>query len=254
MIDSHCHLQLCKEPVDDILNRARGAGLDALVQVATDVAAADFGIELASREGLPLSVFPTAGLYPSRAEGDWQTQIPEIERRLQHPRVVALGEVGIDLYHDKTYLDRQVGMLEAQIELAQRYDKTMIFHIRNSFEEVLSVLSQYGEGCPQGVWHCFEGTADQARVFVEKGWMISFSGLVTYKKNDEIREVASWVPSDQILIETDSPYLAPDPRRGKVNEPAFLRYLGQFAARLFDVSEDFLAEKTFENTCDFYGI
>jgi TatD DNase family protein len=172
----------------------------------------------------------------------------DLETCLKDPLVVALGEVGIDLYHDKTYLDRQEEMLKAQIQLAIQWDKPMIFHIRHSYDEVVAILDEFGESCPPGVWHCFEGTLDQAKAFVKRGWMISFSGLVTFKKNDDIRDVARWVPDEHLLIETDSPYLSPEPLRREKNEPHKVSMVADCLAKLRGISASSCADLTANNT------
>ena len=254
MIDSHCHLQLCREPILDILQRAKNLGVHDLIQVATDVETALWGVDLV-QQTLPVNIHPTAGLYPSRAEGDWETQLPELKKILCSGQVVALGEVGIDLYHATHYLDRQELMLRTQIELALEADLPMIFHIRQSYEEVKNILSDYRSSSRlRGVWHCFEGTLTQAQQFVDWGWMISFSGLITYKKNNELREVAQALPLDSLLIETDSPYLSPEPLRNEKNEPGKVSYVLASLAKVRNCDCAELEAITTNNTLKLFGL
>lgn len=250
MIDSHCHLQLCREPVEDIAQRALEHGVTELIQVATDVATAKYSIELKHRIQ-SVRVHPTAGLYPSRAKGgEWPKEIPALEELLKTGDVVAVGEIGIDMYHDQSFLEEQQGMLRAQLELALRYDLPTIFHIRNSFEEVVSVLDEYESHSTKlrGVWHCFEGTLEQALHFVDRGWYISFSGLLTYKKNQWLRDVAVVLPKDRLLIETDSPYLSPVPWRNEKNEPWKVSGVLQCLAEIREESLEELEAQTIANT------
>jgi TatD DNase family protein len=255
MIDSHCHLYLCKEPIEEILSRCEQHGLSDLIQVATDSENAIWGKELANKHSKGVSIHPTAGLYPSRAEGPWEEQLELLSSELNSGAYVAVGEMGIDLYHDKSYLERQLAMFHAQVPLALKNDLPMILHIRNSYHEVRSALSDYeGEKAMRGVWHCFEGKAEEAVDFVELGWMISFSGLLTYKKRDDLREVAREVPLKNLMIETDSPYLSPVPLRHEKNEPWKVSYVLECLADVKEMAPSELEKVLNENTRRFFGL
>lgn len=255
MIDSHCHLYLCKEPLEEILGRTEDYGVTDLVQVATDTETAVWGKELSLRQISGTKVHPTAGLYPSRAEGPWEEQFETLKSELRSGSYVAVGEMGIDLYHDKTYLDRQLDMFHAQVPLALENDLPMILHIRNSYREVRSALAQYeGEEKMRGVWHCFEGDLEQAEDFVQMGWMISFSGLLTYKKRDDLRDVAKQLPLDRLMIETDSPYLSPVPLRHEKNEPWKVKHVLECLAEVRGMKKEDLEEVLNENTRRFFGL
>ena len=254
MIDSHCHLQLCRDPVPDILQRAHELGVTSVIQVATDLATARWGMEVAQQTH-PIGIYPSAGLYPSRAEGDWETQMPELKALLGTGQIVALGEVGIDLHHATHFLDRQEAMLRAQIELALEADLPIIFHIRQSYEQVRNICAEFrSDRRLRGVWHCFDGTLEQARQFVDWGWMISFSGMLTYKKNCGLREVAQALPLDSIMIETDSPYLSPEPLRSEKNEPSKVSYVLEALAKIKACDREELDHITTNNTLKLFGI
>ena len=174
---------------------------------------------------------------------------------------VAVGEIGLDYFRlpkdagDAEVVKEQQGLaFSYQLSFAKERGLPVIVHSRNAFEDCLTLIDNSGVDWNKVVFHCFSEGVTQMEQLKERGGRASFTGILTFGKNDPLREAALRQGMENLMIETDSPYLAPEPRRGKVNEPAFLRYLGQFAARLFDVSEDLLAEKTFENTCDFYGI
>ena len=161
----------------------------------------------------------------------------------------ALGEVGIDLYHDKSYLDRQTDMLKVQLELALEHDLPLIFHIRESFDEVHALVAPIAkEENFKAVWHCFEGNLDQAKTMVDLGLYISFSGIVTFPKNEGLREVARSLPEEVILIETDSPYLSPHPLRRERNEPFKVKYVLECLAKERNSSLETLESITVKNT------
>lgn len=249
MIDSHCHLQLCKDDPNAILTRASEHGITDIIQVATDIETANWSLNLSKQQSTPVRVHPTAGLYPSRAEGDWKSMAKELKPLLQSGKFVAVGEVGIDLYHDKTYLDRQIDMLKVQLDLAMQFELPLIFHIRHSFEEVYEIIAPLSnENSFSAVWHCFEGNSEQAKAMLDLGWYISFSGLVTYTRNDSLRETARLIPEDKLLIETDSPYLSPHPFRKERNEPFKVKYVLECLAQEKNKNLDELEELTANNT------
>ncbi len=249
MIDSHCHLQLCKDDPNDILTRAYEHGITDVIQVATDVETAKWSLELSKTHKSQVNVHPTAGLYPSRAEGDWKLLEKDLKPLLQTNAFFAVGEVGIDLYHDKTYLDRQIDMLKVQLNLALTHKLPLIFHIRESFDEVYQLVEPIAkEENFSAVWHCFEGTSDQAKTMVDLGFYISFSGITTFPKNESLRQVAKELPEDSILIETDSPYLSPHPLRRERNEPYKVKMVLDCLAEERQQNRDDLEKITIQNT------
>jgi len=255
VIDSHCHLQLCREPLEDILSRAGGAGLTDLIQVATDSETSVWGRNLAQKCRDGVRVHPTIGLYPSRAQGDWESQMETLEQELASRAYVALGEMGIDLYHDQSYLDRQLEMFHAQVPLALKYDLPMILHIRKSYEQVRDALSDYkGEKALRGVWHCFEGRIDEALHFVGMGWRVSFSGLLTYQQREDLRKVAQELPLQSLMVETDSPYLSPVPLRHEKNEPWKVCHVLNCLAEIRGVEPKEMEAILDHNTRQFFGL
>jgi len=220
-----------------------------VVQVATDVETARWGLELSERHRSSVRVHPTAGLYPSRAALEWQAMTKELRQLLETNKFVAVGEVGIDLYHDKSYLERQVEMLKVQLELALEFSLPLIFHIRDSFDEVYSIIEPFSkESHFSGVWHCFEGTLEQAQTMVSIGLYISFSGIVTFPRNEALRAVAKQIPLQSILIETDSPYLSPHPMRNERNEPYKVKWVLDCIAKERNCSSKDLECATESNT------
>jgi TatD DNase family protein len=249
VIDSHCHLQLCKDDPNEILKRAFDSGITDVIQVATDIETAKWSLDLSTQHQSSVRVHPTAGLYPSRAEGDWKSMATDLKPLLQSGKFVAVGEVGIDLYHDKSYLERQKDMLKVQLDLAMQFQLPLIFHIRHSFDEVHELIAPLSkEDSFQAVWHCFEGTTEQAQTMADLGWFISFSGLLTYKRNQSLRETAKLLPEECLLIETDSPYLSPHPYRKERNEPFKVQYVLECLAQERNQDLDQLEKVTATNT------
>ncbi|MBF0196956.1 MAG: TatD family hydrolase, partial [Planctomycetes bacterium] len=163
--------------------------------------------------------------------------------------VVAVGEVGLDLYHSKDFSDEQVRMFQAQIELALEYDLPLILHCREAFDLLWECLSAYkSDSRLRGVWHCFDGSLEQAEKMMAAQFEISISGIVTYKNATELQDVISKLPIERLLVETDCPYLAPMPKRGRANEPAYVDYILTYLSSLLQKDKLELARQTSENT------
>lgn len=260
--DSHCHLNgfLEKGILEDVLDRSDQNGVSRMTAVGTTPE--DWGVYRALARKYPGRIHSSAGLHPSYVDGEWPARVAQLaDCWADEPKPVAVGEIGLDYFRlpkdadDALLVMEQQGLaFSHQLSFAKEKGLPVIVHSRNAFEDCLTLIDKSGVDWKKVVFHCFSEGVTQMEQLMERGGRASFTGILTFGKNDPLREAALRQGMENLMIETDSPYLAPEPRRGKVNEPAFLRYLGQFASRLFDVSEDFLAEKTFENTCDFYGI
>ena len=246
LFDTHAHLSDEQLAADSggVVERARQAGVTRILAVGTT---AD-----SSRNCHRLAVqFPgvrsSAGIHPNHAAeaqpGDWN----EIVRLAGEPRVVALGETGLDLYWKDTPLALQQDYFDRHIRLSQETGLPLVIHLRETAAEILVMLTAArGRGPLAGVMHSFTGTADQARQFLDLGLNISFAGMITYKKADDLRAVAATIPADRILVETDSPYLSPEPFRGKrPNEPARVVHTAECLAKVRGISlEDFALQTT----------
>jgi TatD DNase family protein len=212
VIDTHAHLDAF-EDVDEAIERARAAGVRRILTVGTDAARWHRALELAERhEG----VFAIAGIHPHNAADD--STIAGLREVLEHERVVAVGETGLDYYRDYAPRDRQHERFESQLALAREFDKPVVIHTRAADDDVAAALVGH-EGTV--VLHCFSSPR-LLRPALEQGWYVSFAGNVTYKNASELRLAATQVPSERLLVETDSPYLAPQERRGRRNEPAYV--------------------------------
>jgi TatD DNase family protein len=242
--DSHCHLHICEEeqPVEEVLNRARSAGVQEIVAVGIDVSSSRRALELASHEG----VVASAGVHPNSAN-EWDDRAAtEISELLQDEKVRAVGETGLDFYRDWVEPEVQHRAFRDHITLSKEHDKALIIHTRESIEAVLDELESLGPP-DRLVFHCWSGAEDVLKRALALGSYVSFAGNVSYKSAQDLRDAAALVPSDRLLVETDSPYLAPVPNRGKANEPAFVAHVGAAVAEARDEEVNAIADLTSRN-------
>ncbi|PIE24350.1 MAG: hypothetical protein CSA62_03450 [Planctomycetota bacterium] len=256
LFDSHCHLGLdsLREDLENVLARARDGALQHIVDIGISVATS----EQAQARGLALSqselqLHPSAGLHPCDC-AEHQGQFSEIAELAAHERCVAIGETGLDLYWDSVPLAVQRASLDKHIELGRALGKPLVLHCRDAWEEL---FEQLAEQAPiHGVLHCFTGDRQEAERCLELGLMVSFGGPLTYKgrRNDPLREAAAAVPEDRLLIETDAPFLPPQPWRGKRNEPAYVRATFDKLCDLRGAEPGQLAERLMQNSLRFFGL
>jgi len=232
VIDSHCHLDYCEPPVAELVGRARAAGVDRMATVATNGEAIRHAIAAAEDHD---EVVAIVGRHPHETAGFDDLALEEIERAAAHPRARAIGETGLDYYRDHAPRDDQRRAFEAQLELAARAALPVVIHTRAAEDDTFAVLREHSDSVPVVVMHCFS-TPDRLGECVERGYMCSFAGNVTYPKAADLQEAARHVPDELLLVETDSPYLAPQPVRGKPNEPANVAHTARFVADLRGVS------------------
>jgi len=260
--DSHCHLNgfFEKGILEEVLDRAAQNEVSRMTAVGTTPE--DWSVYRALVRKYPERIFCSAGLHPSYVDSGWPGQVAQLaDLWASDPKPLAVGEIGLDYFRLPKDADDALVTMEQQWEafshqlsFAKERDLPVIVHSRNAFEDCLTLIDKSGVNWKKVVFHCFSEGVTQVEQLMERGGRASFTGILTFGKNDRLREAVLRQGMENLMIETDSPYLAPEPKRGKVNEPAFLRHIGQFAAELFGVSEDFLAERTFESTCDFYGV
>ncbi|MGB3482681.1 MAG: TatD family hydrolase [Mycobacterium sp.] len=259
LIDAHTHLDACGATdaagVGQILDRAAAVGVQAVVTIADDLDSARWAAQAADWD---TRVFAAVALHPTRADSLDDAARAELERLAAHPRVVAIGETGMDLYWPGRLdgcadPDTQREAFAWHIDLAKRTGKPLMIHNRDADEAVLDVLR--GEGPPETViFHCFSSGAEMARTCVDAGWYLSLSGTVSFRNATALREVAAVIPDDQLLVETDAPFLTPHPYRGAPNEPYCLPYTVRALAEVIDASEENLAAATTANACRVYGL
>jgi TatD DNase family protein len=232
VIDSHCHLDYCEPPVAELVGRARAAGVDRMATVATNGEAIRHAIAAAEDHD---EVVAIVGRHPHETAGFDDLALEEIERAAAHPRARAIGETGLDYYRDHAPRDDQRRAFEAQLELAARAALPVVIHTRAAEDDTFAVLREHSDSVPVVVMHCFSAP-DRLEECAERGYMCSFAGNVTYPKATDLQEAARHVPDELLLVETDSPYLAPQPVRGKPNEPANVAHTARFVADLRGVS------------------
>ena len=248
--DSHCHLHLCEDhgSLEEVVGRARAAGVLDMLTVGIDVASSRRSIEIAELHGVRAAV----GVHPNSST-EW-TPGSEVALRemLSSEVVVAVGESGLDFYRDFATPEEQRIAFSAHIGLAKEYDKALVIHTRDSVGEALEVLRAEGPP-PRSVFHCWSGDENQLRAALDLGAHISFAGNVSFKNAENLRAAAAAVPHDRLLVETDSPYLSPEPHRGKPNEPRHVSFVGLAIAEERHVSVHALAEQTTENARAVFG-
>ncbi len=249
MFDSHCHLTDAKfaDDLENVLRRAREAGLRGLVTIASNADDADAAFDLAQRDP---TVWCTAGIHPHDA-ATTNTDFARIIEGVRRPRVVAIGETGLDYHYDHSPRDVQKASFHRHIALAAETGLPLVVHSRNAADDMIAALRD-ARGTT-GVLHCFTGGAALFDAGLAAGWYFSFGGMVTFRNFDGA-DVLRAVPADRLLLETDSPYLAPVPWRGRRNEPSFLPATLEQAARILDVDATALADRTESNARAFYRL
>lgn len=247
MIDSHCHLEdeRFMGEVEETLARMREAGVDRCILAGSDEETSERIVRLTEQYTY---VYGVVGVHPHEAKFFTPATLGRMEARLSSPRIVGVGEIGLDYYYDHSPKERQREALAAQIDLAYNRQVPAVFHVRDAHGEFTDMLRARKDNLPQGVMHCYTGSLESAKVYLNLGLYISFSGSVTFKNARNLQEVARYVPLDRLLIETDSPYLAPVPMRGKRNEPAYVRYVAEKVAELRGMDAGELADQAARNT------
>ena len=247
LVDSHCHLDFPEfaPELDAVVARARAAGVGRMVTICTRLSKFDQVLKVAERFD---DICCTVGVHPHEAAKEQGEDIARIVAIARNPKVVGIGETGLDYYYEHSPRDRQAVSFRAHIEAARRTGLPLIVHTRDADDDMAAILAgEMAKGAFTGVLHCFSSTRQLAEKAVEMGLYISLSGIVTFKKADELRETAKAVPLDRLLVETDAPYLAPVPMRGKRNEPAFVAHTAAAVATLRGMSPAELARRTTEN-------
>ncbi|MGK2948584.1 MAG: TatD family hydrolase [Acidimicrobiales bacterium] len=245
--DDHCHLDTDPAVADAQVAAAAEAGVTRLITVGCDVAQSSAYVDVARRH--PGTVFATAGVHPHDAKHG----VEGLEELLDHPEVVAVGECGLDFHYDHSPRDQQREVFAAQIALAHTHDLTLVIHTREAWPETFDVLE--AEGVPERtVFHCFTGGPEEARRCLDLGAVLSFSGIVTFPSATDLQEAAQLCPLDRLLVETDSPYLAPVPHRGKRNRPEWVVAVGEAIAALQRIDVADVAEATWATASRTYRL
>lgn len=253
LFDSHCHLTYdgLRERIDNVVDRAAAVGVARLVTIATDLADAERAFALAARFS---AIRVAAGIHPheaTKALPGWDVRLRDIVAR---PDVVAVGETGLDYHYDFSDRASQQRVFRRQLELACETAKPVVIHCREAHADTLAALADY-PALTRVVFHCFTGSTSEADAILTRGYWISLTGVVTFKKSNELRDVARLLPADRFMIETDAPYLSPEPFRNvRPNEPCHLVHTAACIARARGESPADLAARTTRNACTFFGI
>jgi TatD DNase family protein len=247
LIDSHCHLDFpdLQSRLPEVLSAAAAAGVGRMVSISTHIARFETYRALAEAHE---SVFFTIGTHPHNAGAEPDVPAARIVELAAHPRCIAIGEAGLDYHYDKSPRDVQRQVFRTHIEASRETGLPLVIHARNADEDMIRILSEeMRRGRFSAILHCFSSGQELASVGVELGLYVSFSGILTFKNSEDIRRIAASVPRDRLLVETDAPYLAPMPHRGKTNEPAYVAHTAQALADVIGVSATEIADITTEN-------
>lgn len=251
LIDTHVHLnsdQLYKD-LDEVIKRALHNDVKKMIVVGFDKKTNERAIKIA--EKYPF-IYATVGFHPTDAKDIRDEDFILLEEQLNHPKVVGVGECGLDFYWDKEHVDQQIEVFKKQIDLSLKLQKPLVIHMREASEATYNVLSEYND--LRGVMHCYSGSADMAQLFIDLGLMISLGGPVTFKNGHKPKKVAELVDLKYLLIETDSPYLSPHPFRGKTNEPSRVKLVAEEIARIKDVTYQEISDITTSNAIDLFKL
>ena len=251
--DSHCHVDEVKfnEDRDTVLARMREHGITRFAVIGSDMESSRHAIAFAKKH---TGAVAAGGFHPHEAKGFREEDCEEIARWWKNGEIRAIGEIGLDYYYDLSPRDVQRTVCILQMELAYELGAPVVFHIRDAHGEMLEIMKSMKSKLTGGIIHCFSGSAESAKEYLKLGYYISFAGPLTFKKAPKLQETALLVPKDRLLIETDSPYLAPEPVRGRRNEPANVRYVGMKLAELRGETPEETAAYTTENAMRVYGI
>lgn len=254
LADTHCHVlpDDYGAELPEVMRRAAEAGVTRMLVAGCDLRTSREAIEIAS-EYSSFGVYAAVGVHPHEAAGSAGRLPDGMSELALHPRVVAVGETGLDYYYDHSPRDVQRACFREHIRLAGEIGKPLVIHGRDSYGDLRVILREECGGVARGVVHCFSGTEEDAADLLEMGFYLSFGGPLTFKKNDDLRELFRTIPEDRILLETDSPWLAPHPLRGRRNEPSYVRLVYDRAAEIREVPPERLAAAIFRNAAQLFG-
>ncbi len=252
--DTHCHIDGTEFDADreTVIQRAREAGVAKLLVPAIDLASSERIVSLCTQ--YPDCLYPMVGLHPEEVRADWREQLAAIKSLLA-PRIIAIGEVGLDYYWSREFEQEQLEAFEEQVRWSAETQLPLMIHCRKAQNELVAILKKYAQDLPGGVFHCFTGNDQEAEQLLQfDRFVLGIGGVLTFKKSHLPEVLPRVVPLDRIVIETDAPYMAPVPMRGQRNEPAFTRYVLQRLAEAYGVSSEEVADKTNANCKRVFGV
>ena len=252
MIDTHTHLYLeqFRDDIDDVISRAKAVGVEKFYLPSINSKYNKSMHDLEKK--YPDDVFCMIGLHPCYVDDNFDLEIDFVKKQIEKHDYKAIGEIGIDLFHEKKYLDQQVDAFEEQIKLAIDYDLPIVIHSRDSFDEIFEVLEKFKCEKLRGIFHCFTGNIDQAHQIIDLNFHLGIGGVLTFK-NGKISEFLKEIPINKIVLETDSPYLAPSPHRGSRNESSYLKIIADKLAKVYNLEIDEISNITQQNSIEIFG-
>ena len=252
MIDTHTHLYLeqFRDDIDDVISRAKAVGVEKFYLPSINSKYNKSMHDLEKK--YPDDVFCMIGLHPCYVDDNFDLEIDFVKKQIEKHDYKAIGEIGIDLFHEKKYLDKQVDAFEEQIKLAINYDLPIVIHSRDSFDEIFEVLEKFKCEKLRGIFHCFTGNIDQAHQIIDLNFYLGIGGVLTFK-NGKISEFLNEIPINKIVLETDSPYLAPSPHRGSRNESSYLKIIADKLAKVYNLEIDEISNITQQNSIEIFG-
>ena len=246
LVDTHCHVDSEQFDADReaVIERARAAGVERMMAVGTGDGPPDLEAAVRLADRYPF-IYATIGVHPHDASKATEETFARLRELARHPKVLAVGEIGLDYHYDFSPRDVQREVFERQLDLAREAGKPIVIHTREAWSDTLETLRSHWQG--EGIMHCFTGDEAQAREALDLGFYLAFGGVLTFPKSESLRDAARMAPADRILVETDCPYLAPVPHRGKRNEPAFVVETARRLAEVRGVTPEEIARTTAEN-------
>ena len=235
MIDSHCHLNFpsLREDINNVLNRCKANGVNKLLTINTKPSDFQNHLNLIKDHD---NIFISYGIHPQEVNLESEFQFNDIENNINNSKLVAIGETGLDYFHSEKYKNKQIKIFESHIEASKKFDLPLIIHQRSSEEDIIKILEKYKNDKLKIVFHCFTGSKILLDFCLKNNYYISLSGIVTFKNANDLRDVIINASLDYLLIETDSPYLAPMPMRGRDNEPSYVRYTAEYLANFYSIN------------------
>ncbi|MCF7924024.1 MAG: TatD family hydrolase [Candidatus Izimaplasma sp.] len=253
LIDSHVHLndeQLFTK-IESLIEKAQKVDVVAFIVVGYDIDSSKLAIELATMYD---SVYAAIGIHPSEASYYRQEDLDWIDKNLSHPKVKAVGEIGLDYHWDKSFMEKQKDLFIKQIKLANKHKMPISIHMRDAIQDTYEIIKEYKDKDLSGVMHCYSGSKEFMQQFLDINMYISLAGPVTFKNAKTPKEVAKEVPIEKLLVETDAPYLSPVPYRGKQNQPRNVEFIAKEIAKIRGLSFQELADRTYDNTVKLFNL
>lgn len=260
MIDTHCHLSMVLDEnkkidykqIDEILNQMRNNGVTNAITIGSNIEDSKLSVEIANRYD---NIYCAIGVHPEEVDYfDIEQLESMIKENVDRGKLVAIGEIGLDYYWRKDNKIEQIKIFKKQIELSKKYNLPIIVHCRDAYGDVLDILKEYAPFDYGGVVHCYSGSIEWAKEVIKLGFLISFTGVVTYNNASNVKDVARWVDMDKFMVETDSPFLTPVPFRGNKNNPSYTKYTLEFIAKLKDEEAEEIDKITTSNAIKLFNL